>query len=165
MKYIATVGEKEFLIEITDEQHVILDGVRYEVDFQTPGDQPVFSLLVDGKSFDAYVYESDENWEVLLHGDLYAVSVVDERERRLRAASGGQVSERGEFQVRAPMPGLVIDVAVGEGQQVKKGDVLIILESMKMQNELRAPRDGQISQIRTRTGDSVEQKQILLSIE
>ena len=64
----------------------------------------------------------------------------------------------------APMPGLVVAVPVEEGQEVQKGEDLIILESMKMQNELKAPRDGTISRIRVGPGDSVDQNQVLLTL-
>jgi biotin carboxyl carrier protein len=63
------------------------------------------------------------------------------------------------------MPGLVVSILVSEGQDVKKGQVLLILESMKMQNELKAPRDGKVSRIRVKAGESVEQKQALLSVQ
>ncbi|MEP0805190.1 MAG: biotin attachment protein [Chloroflexota bacterium] len=165
MKYITTVGEKEFLVEIIDERHVSIDGKTYEVDFVSVSGQPVYSLIVDGKSHEAYVSESDEGWQVLLHGRLYPVKVEDEREKRLRAAAGGGVVESGEFHLKAPMPGLVVAVPVEEGQQVKKGQVLVILESMKMQNELKSPRDGTVARIRVRAGESVEQKQALLSVQ
>jgi biotin carboxyl carrier protein len=62
------------------------------------------------------------------------------------------------------MPGLVVALPVGEGQAVAKGDVLVILESMKMQNELKAPRDGTVARVRVTVGDSVEQRQTLLSV-
>ncbi|MFZ5882794.1 MAG: biotin/lipoyl-containing protein [Chloroflexota bacterium] len=165
MRYITTVGEKEFLVEIIDEHHVSIDGKTYEVDFVSVSGQPVYSLIVDGKSHEAYVNESDEGWQVLLHGRLYPVKVEDEREKRLRAAAGGGVAETGEFHLKAPMPGLVVAVPVEEGQQVKKGQVLVILESMKMQNELKSPRDGTVARIRVKAGESVEQKQALLSVQ
>ena len=90
--------------------------------------------------------------------------VEDEREKRLRAAAGGGVAETGEYHLRAPMPGLVVAVPIAEGQEVKKGQVILILESMKMQNELKAPRDGIMGRIRVKAGESVEQKQTLLNI-
>jgi biotin carboxyl carrier protein len=164
MKYVTTVGDREFLVEIVDEHHVSIDGKTYEVDFVSVSGQPVYSLIADGKSHEAYVRESDEGWQVLLRGRLYPVRVEDEREKRLRAAAGGGVAETGEFHLKAPMPGLVVAIPVEEGQQVKKGQVLLILESMKMQNELKSPRDGTVSRIKVRAGESVEQKQPLLSV-
>ena len=164
MKYVTTVGEREFLVEIVDEHHVSIDGKTYEVDFVSVSGQPVYSLIADGKSHEAHVRESDEGWQVLLRGRLYPVRVEDEREKRLRAAAGGGVAETGEFHLKAPMPGLVVAIPVEEGQQVKKGQVLLILESMKMQNELKSPRDGTVNRIKVKAGESVEQKQPLLSV-
>ena len=63
------------------------------------------------------------------------------------------------------MPGLVIDIPIQEGDQVEKGDVLVILESMKMQNELTAPRAGKVTRIQTTVNDNVERKQTLLILE
>jgi len=96
---------------------------------------------------------------------LYEIKVEDEREKRLRAAAGAGVSEGGEFHLKAPMPGLVVSLQVEEGQEIKKGQVLLILESMKMQNELKAPRDGIVGRIKVKAGESVEQKQTLLSLQ
>ncbi len=165
MKYITTIDEKEFLVEIIDDSHVSVDGKIFELDFESVESQPVFSLIVNGKSYEAYVYQGDEDLEVLIKGRLYHSKVEDERERRLRAASGGEVAQTGPFHLKAPMPGLVVAVQVESGQEVKKGDVLLILESMKMQNELKSPRDGVVGRIQVKAGDSVEQRQKMLSVE
>lgn len=164
MRYITTVEGKQFLVEIIDEKHVNVDGKVYEVDFESVSGQPVYSLIVDGKSHEGYAARGDDDWQVLLHGRLYPITVEDEREKRLRSAAGGGVAETGEFHLRAPMPGLVVAVPVEEGQAVKRGQVLVILESMKMQNELKSPRDGTVERLRIKAGDAVEQKQTLLSV-
>jgi len=164
MKYITTVADKDYLVEIIDEKHISVNGKTYQVDFESVSGQPVYSLIVDGKSHESYVQQGEDNWQVLLRGRLYPVIVEDEREKRLRAAAGGGVAESGEFHLKSPMPGLVVAVPVAEGQEVKKGQVLLILESMKMQNELKSPRAGTIGRIRVKSGESVEQKQTLLSI-
>ncbi len=164
MRYITTVEGKQFQVEIIDEKHVSVDGKVYEVDFESVSGQSVYSLIVDGKSHEGYAARGDEDWQVLLHGRLYPITVEDEREKRLRSAAGGGVAETGEFHLRAPMPGLVVAVPVEEGQTVKRGQVLVILESMKMQNELKSPRDGTIGRLRIKAGETVEQKQTLLSV-
>ncbi|NOY98767.1 MAG: biotin/lipoyl-binding protein [Chloroflexi bacterium] len=164
MKYVTTINGHEFIIEVIDDRHVSVDGKVLEVDFESVSGEPVYSLIVDGKSHEAYIYPGEENWEVLLQGRLYPVIVEDEREKRLRAASGSGVAESGEFHLKAPMPGLIVAIPVSEGQEVEKGDVLLILESMKMQNELKSPRAGVIERIRVKPGDSVEQRQKLLSV-
>lgn len=165
MKYITTVNDKEFLIEIVDEHHLTVNGRGLQVDFDSIHGQPVFSLLLDGRSFEGFVYPGEEKLEVLLMGRQFPVRVEDEREKRLRAAAGGSVPEAGEFYLKSPMPGMVVSIPVEEGQAVEKGQVLVILESMKMQNELKAPRAGTVHRIRVRAGESVEQKQTLLSVQ
>lgn len=165
MKYVTTVNGKDFEIEIVDEHHIRIGERLLVVDFETVSGQPVFSLILDGKSYESFVYQGDEDWEVLLRGRQFQVKVQDEREKRLKAAAGGGVAEGGEFHLKAPMPGLIVAIPVAEGQEVRKGQVLLILESMKMQNELKAPRDGVVERIRIKAGESVEQKQTLLSIQ
>jgi len=163
MKYVTTIGDRQFVIELLDDDHVLVDDTTYDVNFDAISDQPVYSMIVDGKSYEAYMYPSDEGWQVLLQGRLYSAIVEDEREKRLRAA-GGRVADRGDFHLKAPMPGLVVSIPVDEGQEIQKGDVLLILESMKMQNELKSPRNGKVARLRVKVGDSVEQRQTLLSV-
>ena len=165
MKYATTIDDKEYMVEIIDDRHVSLNGKIVEVDFESIEEQPVFSLIVDGKSYEAYVYHGEEGLEVLVKGRLYQAQVEDERERRLRAASGGAAAQSGPFQLKAPMPGLIVAVPVSEGQEVKEGDVLLILESMKMQNELKSPRDGVVGRVYVTAGESVEQRQKMVSVE
>lgn len=164
MKYIATIGDKEFTVDVLDKRHVSIGDQIMDVDFENISGQPVYSLVIDGKSYEAYVYEGENEWQVLLQGQQYPVKVEDEREKRLRAAAGGTVSETAEFHLRAPMPGLVVAVTVEADQQVAKGQVLIILESMKMQNELKSPRAGKVTRIRVKPGETVEQRQTLLTV-
>lgn len=164
MRYVTTVDGKDYEIEIVDDHHVRIGERLIPVNFESVSGQPVFSLILDGKSFESYVYPGDDSWQVLLRGRQYQVKVEDEREKRLKAAAGGGVAEGGEFHLKAPMPGLVVAIPASEGQEVKKGQVLLILESMKMQNELKSPRDGVISHIKVKAGESVEQKQLLLNL-
>ncbi len=164
MKYITTVANKEYTIEVVDEKHVSINGKVMEVDFESVSGQPVYSMLIDGQSYESYVYEGDEDWQVLLLGKQYPVKVEDERERRLKSAVGGQAESSGEFHLKAPMPGLVVALTVEEGQHVEKGQVLAILESMKMQNELKSPRAGTVQRIKVKAGESVEIKQTMLSV-
>lgn len=164
MKYVTTIGEQEYLIDIIDDHHVSIDGLPYEIDFSPVGDQPVYSLLLNGKSYDAHVYLDEDTWQVMCHGAMFSAQVEDEREKRLRAAMGGGVIGQEEYHLKAPMPGLVVAVPVREGETIEKGDVLLILESMKMQNELRSPRAGTIARLRVRPGDRVEQKDTMLSV-
>lgn len=164
MKYVSTINGNEYLIEIVDERHIIVNGKQLRVDFNSVSGQPVYSLLVDGRSFEGFVYPGETEWEVLLMGRQFPVVVEDEREKRLRAAAGGPISETGEYHLKAPMPGMVVSIPVEEGQEIEQGQVLLILESMKMQNELKSPCAGTVGRMRVKPGESVEQRQTLLSI-
>ena len=165
MKYITTLDGKEYLIEVVDEHHVSVNGRAQEVDFESVSGQPVYSLILDGKSYESYVYETEEGWQVLTRGRQYNLTIEDEREKRLRAAAGGGVAESGEFHLKAPMPGLVVAIPVNEGDKVEKGQVILVLESMKMQNELKSPKAGTVGRIRVKQGEKVEQRQALMSVQ
>ncbi|MFC2065136.1 biotin/lipoyl-containing protein [Chloroflexota bacterium] len=164
MKYFTTVNGTEYSIEIIDDRHIKLNGETLEVDFVSVANQPAFSLLIDGKSYEAYIYNEDDNIQVLMQGSSFSVNVEDEHEKRLRSVGGSAVGASTEYLLKSPMPGLVISLPVSEGQVVKKGDVLLVLESMKMQNELKSPREGILSRVKVKPGDNVEQRQILLSV-
>ena len=164
MKYITTIDEKEFIVDIVDDHHVVVNDKVFEVDFESVSGQPLYSLLINGQSHEAYVYAAGDEWQVLLLGRQYPVKVENEREKRLRGSAGGKVQESGEFQLKAPMPGLVVAIPVSEGQQIEKGQVLVILESMKMQNELKSPRAGKVERVKVKAGESVEQRQLLLNV-
>ncbi len=164
MIYNTMIGEKEYLVQILDEHHVSVDGQVFEIDFHSVSDQPVYSMLVNGKSFEAHISQVESSWQVLLLGHLFTANVEDERERRLRLQNNSTVIEKAEFVLKSPMPGLIVSVHVEEGQNVVKGEVLVVLESMKMQNELRTPRDGTVTRLRIKPGDSLELNQVIMSV-
>jgi biotin carboxyl carrier protein len=164
MKYVTSIDGHEYMVDILDEHHVNVDGMLYDVDFMPVGDQPVYSLVVNGTSVEAHIYPNEDAWQVLFRGTMFTATVEDEREKRLRAALAGRVREHEDFHLKAPMPGMVISIPVQEGQAIHKGEVLVVLESMKMQNELRSPRDGKVTRLRVKAGDRVEQKETMLSV-
>lgn len=162
MKYIAEVDGLEFPIEILDERHIRFGEAVLEVDLAAVSGEPLYSLIVNGESFEGYVYPDEDGWQVHLLGQFYQVRVEDEREKRLSTSILGTVRSGAEFVLKAPMPGMVVSVPVNEGDTVEKGQTLVILESMKMQNELRAPYPGKVVRLRVKKGENVEQKQTLL---
>jgi len=164
MKYLTTLNDKTYTIEINDEHHVTVDGKRYEIDLISFATQNLYSLIIDNKSYEGFVENEADDWRVLMRGDLYEAKVVDERAARLAKSAGVTNATVGDFNLKAPMPGLVVSVAVTEGQVIHKGDILVILESMKMQNELKSPRDGTILRIKVKAGDSVEQNQVMVTV-
>lgn len=164
MKYITRVDNEEYVVEISQENTVLVNGEPYHMDFQQLAGSGVTSLLLNNRSLEAVVEERDGLWEVLIKGELYTVNVQDERAYRLAQARGGGLVDDGEATIKSPMPGIIIAVPVKQGDVVKKGDKIVILESMKMENELRAPCDGVVAQIQTEAGASVEKDQVLAII-
>ncbi|NPA30900.1 MAG: biotin/lipoyl-binding protein [Chloroflexi bacterium] len=163
--YIATVNGREFRVEIVDERHVKVNGQTYEVDFTNIGGRPLYSLLASGRSFEANVHGEGDLWQVLLRGRLYTVQVEDERERVLRARAGVDTRDKRPQRIPSPMPGLIVEVRVQPGDTVSKGATLLILESMKMQNEIKAPRDGVVAAVFVQAGQSVNQGEALVQLE
>jgi biotin carboxyl carrier protein len=165
MKYITTVDGTEYEVELLPDRRVMVNGREYMVNFQEVEGHLIYTLLVDGRSFEAHVSEDEDLYKVLIQGTLYSAEVIDEREKRLREAGGEVATANGDFVLDAPMPGLVVKVPVKVGDEVKTGDVLVILESMKMQNELKSPQEGRVSEVFIEEGASVEKRDALMVIE
>jgi len=163
--YFATIQGTEYEIEITSETSVTVNGRPLSIDYHPLKQGFSCSLMVDGKLYEPTIYEENGGWEIIIKGSRFNVQIEDERERRLRLASGGAALHQGRFTLTSPMPGLVIDIPVSEGDQVTKGDVLVVLESMKMQNELTAPRNGTVSRIQAKVNDNVERRESLLVLD
>lgn len=162
MRYTVTVGDRNYAIEINHDGEVLLDDQLVSVHFARVGETGLYSLLVDNESFEALAEARGDHWQVLLLGALYEIQVIDERTERLRSSAGLLVSETDEVAIKAPMPGLIVDVPVVQGQEVEIGDNLVILESMKMENELKAPRAGRVERVNVQAGDGVERDQVLI---
>jgi len=164
MKYVVTVDDQTYEIGINQEVQITFDEEEVDIDFASVGEGGLYSLLVNNESFEAMVEERDGTWYVLMRGDLYEVSVVDQRTQLLRARAGAHIPESGEIAIKSPMPGLIVKIPVEPGQEVEEGQTVIILESMKMENELKAPRAGRIERINVAPRESVEQGKVLLVI-
>jgi len=161
MKYAATVKGQTFTIEIISEKTVRVEDRTHRVDLQSIDAAFLHSLLIDNNSYEVLIEEQGEEYRVLLLGELYTVQVEDELRHQM-ARRRVQAGPSGRMTVKAPMPGLVVAVLVTEGQEVSTGDVLVILESMKMENEVRAPCDGRVNRVRVGPSDTVEKGQSLV---
>lgn len=164
MKYIVEVNNQNYEVEINQDNQIVLNGEPRVVDFYQGASHGVFSLIIDNQSYEAIVEERDGKYHVLILGSLYEVDVEDERARRLAAASGSLKGGTGDSSVRSPMPGLIVDIPLQEGDEVEQGQTVVILESMKMQNELKAPQSGVISKVNVAVGDNVEQNKVLVIV-
>jgi len=164
MKYQTIVNGETFDIEINEDGRILVNGQERAIDFRVLREGELYSLLLDHLSFEAVIEEREDVHHVMIAGDLYEVTVTDERSRRLASAFMALGDSSGEVTIRAPMPGLIVRVPVMEGQAVSKGETLVILESMKMENELKSPRDGIVHRVNVAAGDSVEQNKVLVTI-
>lgn len=164
MKYIATVKDREYVIEIDPDRGILIDGVPQEIDFRWLPSGGISSLLMNNRSISAVVEERIDHWEVLIEGELYAVQVEDERAYRLERMRSTGPAVDGEAVVVSPMPGIIVALPVAVGDVVRRGEKVVILESMKMENELRAPCDGIVTHVHVTAGASVEKDQPLVGI-
>jgi biotin carboxyl carrier protein len=164
MKYEVTVEGETFLIEIEDEK-VLVNDQAHTVDMQSIDDLTLYSLLVDNASYEAFIDEEEGQFQVLLQtGEMYNVQVKGGRPRSTIVKEPFRIPGV-ETTIKAPMPGLIVAVPVVEGQQITAGEVLVILESMKMENELRAEWDGTVQSIHVLPGDVAGQDQALITVQ
>jgi biotin carboxyl carrier protein len=161
VKYYATAGEQEYEIEIDDGQ-IFVNGEPVEVDLARSGVPELYSILINGRSYEVLIEEERQSYAVTLRGEQYHVKVEDERSRRLNAGRKGPDLPKGELIVKAPIPGLVVKVLVREGEEIAEDQPLVILEAMKMENEIRALRAGVVRKVEVSAGHRVEQNAPLL---
>lgn len=139
------------------------DGRELVVDAYAPEDGRL-QMIVEGQSYDATVRQQDAVQAVQVRGEFHEVEVLNERQRRMRAAGVGSRGADGPDLV-SPMAGKVVSVACAEGDEVAEGDCIIIVEAMKMENDLKAHVGGNIAKIHVAEGDAVEVGDVLISIE
>jgi biotin carboxyl carrier protein len=188
MRFVASVGGREHTVEVEangHERRVTLDGREIALDWRPiGGDQPRvgagggaradhYSLLVGTRAFDAYVRSLAEpgadaeatkySLEVVIGGRSYVVTVRDTRSQALAdIAAAPHIA--GDATVRAPMPGLVTQVLVAVGDEVRRGQTVVVLEAMKMENDLAAPRAGVVKAVSAARGQAVNQNDSLVVV-
>lgn len=164
MKYYARVGQNEYAIEV-DQDQILVNGEPVHVDLQQSGVPELYSILFNGLSYELLLEAERFTYSVTLRGEHFSVQVEDERTRRLNAGRAAPALPHGELAVIAPIPGLVVKVLVGLGDEVEIDQPLVLLEAMKMENEIRALRSGVVTQIAVVLGQRVEQNGLLLIME
>jgi biotin carboxyl carrier protein len=167
MTFSAKLGEQSYTIEIEEIQksvyRVAVDGNEFLVDGKKTG-RTNYSLIVDNRSFEIEVDHREDEYRVLVDGRNYHVHLVDER-RMLVGGSQSGVQLQGRQKVSVPMPGKVVAVLVSEGDKVEKGQGLVIVEAMKMENEVHSPTAGEVKEIKVKPGDTVEGGAVLVIVE
>ena len=142
-----------------------MDGVTWEVDYLRISDR-CYSLLVDGTSYEVDIIKSVSPYTVGVKGEVHDVGVLTEREKRRKAITGKVAAgQEGRQVIAAPMPSKVVRFLVGVGDQVNPGDGVIVVEAMKMENELRSTGAGTVREIKVKEGEAVGGGHPLVVIE
>ena len=161
--YSAQVNGQTFEIEVSDSGFLVNGkAVSWDVSKISDG---YFHILFDNVSYRAEVVEFDpssKTFKIKVNGRHYPVLLKDKfdlllEKMGLNVNAGSKVNH-----VRAPMPGLIIQLKVKDGDEVKAGDTLLILEAMKMENIIKAPGDATVKSVKVRMGDGVEKNQVLI---
>lgn len=183
MAYVASAGDKAHIVdagESSPQREISIDGMTYSIDWRqieplapdVHGQGAVggrYSLLIAGKSYEVFarrVKRADEagyRYEILIAGQRFEIVVEDEREKAL-TGSIQAAHESGDAVVRAPMPGLVLGLPKEPGAEVERGQTVVILEAMKMENDLASPITGKVKEVRVSKGQTVNQGEVLVVV-
>ncbi len=162
MRYFVSLADRVVQVDI-EPDGILVDGDPVKADLESIRGSDVRTLILDGASYRvAATRRSSGRWNLHLKGRSLDAEVVDERTRAIQEMSGAGSAVHGPRTVRAPMPGLVVKVEVEEGEEVEAGQGLVIVEAMKMENELTAEAPGVVRRVHVRVGEAVDKDQVLL---
>jgi biotin carboxyl carrier protein len=125
-----------------------------------------FHIVKDSKSYNAEVIKTnaeEKTFVININGNNYSLQVKDKYDELLKNLGLDNLNTKKVNEVKAPMPGLVLDIRVNVGDTVNKGDAILVLEAMKMENIIKSPTDGTISKINVKKGVAVEKNQVLIN--
>jgi|TARA_A100000171_G_scaffold14212_1_gene12449 biotin carboxyl carrier protein len=163
MYKVSLKENRESEVEFKD-NNILLNGSDFHWNISKTS-KGKFQIIKDGQTFNAEVIDFDKETkavEIKINNQIYSVSVKDKMDQLLKKMGINSLSSSVLKEIKAPMPGLIHDILVEVGKEVKKGDQLMILEAMKMENVLKSPGTGVIQSIEVEKGNSVEKNQILI---
>ena len=165
MKYHVTLRSRTYVIDV-DGGSVTVDGERFETHAAAIPGTPLLHLLLGKASWTVACQQLDgRRWALGAAGERVEVDVQDDRSRQIEALTGEGRKPVASGVLKAPMPGLVVRVDVSEGQIVEVGEGLVVVEAMKMENELRASSRGVVEHIHVSAGQRVEKGAPLVTIK
>lgn len=168
MYTIKVNNSKEFKTELNKQQNNAVSGSLNNEEFLADiikVREGVYHLLKDGVSYNLEIVKhmpEDKKMVVKINNTSYALDIKDKYDDLLHSLGLDNLATKKVNDIKAPMPGMVLNILVNEGQEVKKGDALIVLEAMKMENILKSPTDGVIKKIAINKGVAVEKNQLLI---
>ena len=164
MKYFVTIGSRTVEVDLHGEG-VRVDGRAVEAELRELPGTRVRHLVVDGRSVSLVATPVGAgSWDLHVEGARHRVEVVDERTRAIRSMTGQGAVSKGPAPIRAPMPGLVTRIEVQPGDRVQAGQAVVVIEAMKMENELRADAEAIVDQVLVSAGQAVEKGAILVQL-
>ena len=165
MKFVATIGDRVETVEVTGtagRYRLTIGSEVREVDARLTG-PGIYSLLIDGVSYVADVADRDGACVVGVADETYLIRLEEETRYVIRT-KGGAAAGAGPQTLTAPLPGRITHVAVRTGDTVVAGDTLLVIEAMKMENELRAGAPGTVTEVRVSPGQAVNAGDVLVVI-
>ena len=164
-KYFVDVGDETFEVQVSSGE-VRLDGESVDADLVRVEGTDVWSLLINGRSCRVVGGNAGSGrWKLQFAGTTHATRVVDERTRHIEEMTGGNEGPKGPEPIIAPMPGLVMRIEVAEGDMIHAGQGVVIVEAMKMENELKANCEARVGRIHVSEGQAVEKGAVLIELE
>ncbi len=165
MKYFVTVGSKQFEVDVVAEE-VRVDGQPVTAQMASVPGTPLHHLLLGAESWTVAAEPVDSGtWVLGAVGERRDVTIADERTRQIQEIAGRRAGAPRGGVIRAPMPGLVVRVEVAVGDSVDAGASVVVVEAMKMENELRAPGPGVVAAVHVLAGAAVEKGAPLVTLE
>lgn len=162
MRYHVEVGGEDFEVERLD-AGLRMHGVVREAELTRLGEAECH-LVLDGSGHRVFARRMEGGWRLTVRGRTFDVGVEDERARAIRLLADAGGGDTGPREIRAPMPGLIVRVLVARGERVAAGDGVVVIEAMKMENELRAGDAGIVDEVAVRAGDVVDREQVLVTL-
>lgn len=126
----------------------------------------IFHIIKDNKSYNAEVLKAnreEKTFVIRVNGNKYTVQLKDKYDELLEKMGISSASGKKVKEMKAPMPGLVVDIRVKEGDAVKQGDALLVLQAMKMENIIKSPTEGSIKKVHIKKGDAIEKNQVMIN--
>ncbi|HTO93318.1 MAG TPA: biotin/lipoyl-containing protein [Bacteroidota bacterium] len=160
--FIVSAGGTEFTVELGSDGHVKVDGKIWSVRRISPTE---FSVIAGQRQIRVVAAPDGESYSVIAGGYRAQLSVESERERLLRTYGRSTASSGQRRELHAPMPAMVIRIDVAPGDEVRPGQPLVVLEAMKMENEIVSPGEGRVKEVHAKAGKPVEKGELLITFQ
>ena len=164
IEYVVISEEKSKEIKILDEEFILIDGIKKKYSLTELGDKK-YLLKIDNKIYETSLLANlNGMFEIFINQKTYKVNVLTSlQDKALKLIQQSELNQSKDTKVKSPMPGLVLKINKNIGDKVNKGETVLVLEAMKMENEIKSPVDGQITESYVKPGLAIE-KNILLFV-